>query len=84
MVRQLLYFLAHEVVSRIANASIQSPIEGGVLWASDALTIEAHISKLTEAAAFIPIFVESAGGGDKGRAGLGGTIVDLFGSAGTA
>lgn len=77
-------FLTHEVVSGIAHAGIDGPVVFGVLGACSAFATDAHEAVLTEAAAFVPILVEAAGGSNEGRAALGGTAVDLIVGASSA
>jgi len=77
LVGKLENFLANKVVSPIADAGIEVPIIGGVFWALDTLAVNSDVSILAEAAALIPILIESAKWFDEGIAGLFDVVVDL-------
>jgi hypothetical protein len=60
LVWELLDFLSNKIIAFVANTGIKIPVVAGVLWAFHTYSWNPDVSELTEAAAFIPILVESA------------------------
>lgn len=81
LIGELKYFLSNEVVTMVANASIGGPVIRRMFRASHTLSLDAHVAILAEAAALVPILVESTDGGNEGVASLGGAVIDLFSGA---
>ena len=77
LIGKLENFLANKVVSRITDAGIEVPIVRGVFWASGTLAVNSDVSIFAEAAALVPILIESAKWLDEGIAGLFDAVVDL-------
>lgn len=77
LIWQLFHLLANEVVPRIANTGVQVPVVRTVLRAGHTNSVDTDIAFLAETAALVEIFVESTLGIDNGRAGLGGSVVNL-------
>ena len=77
LIGKLENFLANKVVSRITDAGIEVPIVRGVFWASGTLAVNSDVSIFAEAAALVPILIESAKWLDEAIAGLFDALIDL-------
>lgn len=65
MVGEHLDFLTDEIVSIIADAGVEVPAVSGVFRTFHTYSGNSDVSKLAEAAAFVPILVESADWGNR-------------------
>lgn len=77
MVGKLLDLLTDEIVSIIADAGVEVPAVSGVFRAFHTYSGNSDESELAEAAAFVPILVESADWGNRIFAGLSFAVVNF-------
>ena len=81
LIRNLLYFFSHKVVSGVTNTWIGVPVVRRVRRTSDANSTDSHISDFAETAVFEEIFMSSTAWRNEGVTFLSCCVVDFIHSA---